>query len=192
SFFVEGGAAASGWTAYPTQASATMPAGEGFQSPAGAHTGMGQTYWLMALIFVGISSMMGSVNYITTIINLRAAGMTMYRMPMTVWAWLITAILQAFALRVLTVALFLQLLDKTIGTTFFLPPAGLTYGNWQTAPGGGQPLLWQHLFWFYSHPAVYIMILPAMVMVSDIISTFARRALLGYPANLHSTAGIAG
>jgi cytochrome c oxidase subunit 1 len=122
---------------------------------------------------------------------MRAPGMTLYRMPMTIWAMFITAILQAFALPILTVALILQLLDKTINTTFFLPD-GLIFGNWQTGPGGGQPLLWQHLFWFYSHPAVYIMILPAMGMVSDIISTFARRPLFGYRAMIYSIAGIAG
>src|SRR5580704_607633 len=192
SFFVDGGAPAAGWTSYPTLASITMPWGQGFQSPAAPNSGHGQICWLAALIFVGISSMMGSVNYITTIINLRAPGMTLFRMPMTTWALLITAILQAFALPVLTVALFLQLLDKTVNTTFFLPPSGLTFGNWRTGPGGGQPLLWQHLFWFYSHPAVYIMILPAMGMVSDIISTFARRPLFGYRAMVYSIAGIAG
>jgi cytochrome c oxidase subunit 1 len=90
------------------------------------------------------------------------------------------------------VALFLQLADKTIGTTFFLPPYGAIFGNWTTASGGGQTLLWQHLFWFYSHPAVYIMILPAMGMVSDVISTFARRPLCGYRAMVYSLAGIAG
>src|SRR5262249_16960888 len=89
-------------------------------------------------------------------------------------------------------ALILQTLDKTIGTTFFLPPAGLEFGNWTTAPGGGQALLWQHLFWFYSHPAVYIMILPAMGMVSDILSTCARRPLLGCRAMISSIVGIAG
>ena len=173
SFFVEGGAAASGWTSYATLASASMPNGQGVNSPVSPNAGMGQVLWLVALLFVGISSMMGSVNYITTIVNMRAPGMTLFRMPMTIWAMFITAILQATALPVLTVALILQLLDKTIGTTFFLPPAGLIIGNYHTTPGGGQPLLWQHLFWFYSHPAVYIMILPAMGMVSDIISTFA-------------------
>ncbi len=147
--------------------------------------------WLIALLCVGVSSMMGSVNYITTIINMRAAGMTLYRMPMTIWAMFITAILQAFALPVLTVALILQLLDKTISTTFFLPD-GLMLGNYTVGPGGGQPLLWQHLFWFYSHPAVYIMILPAMGMVSDIVSTFSRRPLFGYRAMIYSIAGIAG
>jgi cytochrome c oxidase subunit 1 len=192
SFFVDGGAPAAGWTSYPTLASITMPAGDGLQSPAAPNSGHGQVLWLSALIFVGISSMMGSVNYITTIINMRAPGMTLFRMPMTTWALFITAILQAFALPVLTVALFLQLLDKTINTSFFLPPGHLIFGNWATGPGGGQPLLWQHLFWFYSHPAVYIMILPAMGFVSDIISTFARRPLFGYRAMVYSIAGIAG
>ena len=192
SFFVEGGGPAAGWTSYPTLATSPMPPGQGFLSAAAPNSGHGQIFWLLSLICVGVSSMMGSVNYITTIINLRAPGMTLYRMPMTIWAMFITAILQAFALPVLTVALILQTLDKTLGTTFFLPPEGLVFGNWYTGPGGGQPLLWQHLFWFYSHPAVYIMILPAMGMVSDIISTFARRPLFGYRAMIYSVAGIAG
>jgi cytochrome c oxidase subunit I len=192
SFFVDGGAAGSGWTAYPTLASASMPAGQGFHSPASPHSGLGQIMWLSGLLCVGISSMMGSVNYITTIVNLRTPGMTLTRMPLSIWAMFITAILQAVALPVLTVALILQLLDKTLGTTFFLPPAGLDFNNWHSGPGGGQPLLWQHLFWFYSHPAVYIMILPAMGMVSDIISTFARKPLFGYKPMVYSIAGIAG
>src|SRR5271165_1411544 len=192
SFFVDGGAGASGWTSYPTLASATMPAGQGAGSPASPHSGLGQICWLTALLFVGISSMMGSVNYLTTIINLRCPGMTLLRMPMSIWAMFITAILQAVALPVLTVALILQLLDKTINTCFFLPPGGLSFGNWHTGPGAGQPLLWQHLFWFYSHPAVYIMILPAMGMVSDIIATFARKPLFGYKPMIYSIAGIAG
>lgn len=192
SFVVESGAAGSGWTAYPTVASSTMGADQGFESPASPHSGLGQTLWLVSLLFVGISSMMGSVNYITTIINMRAPGMTLLRMPLTVWAMLITAILQAMALPVLTVALILQLLDKTIGSTFFLPPGGLPFGNWHTGPGGGQPLLWQHLFWFYSHPAVYIMILPAMGMVSDVIACFARKPIFGYRPMVYAIAGIAG
>jgi cytochrome c oxidase subunit 1 len=136
--------------------------------------------------------MMGSVNYITTIINMRAPGMTLTRMPLTIWSMFITAILQAMALPVLTVAVIMQLLDKTIGSTFFLPPGGLPFGNLDTAAGGGQPLLWQHLFWFYSHPAVYIMILPAMGMVSDIISANCRKPLFGYKPMVYSMAGIAG
>jgi cytochrome c oxidase subunit 1 len=192
SFFVEGGAGGSGWTSYATLASISMPPGQGYNAPSSPHSGWGQILWLVSLLFVGISSMMGSVNYITTIINLRAPGMTLLRMPMSIWAMLITAILQAMALPVLTVALILQLLDKTINTSFFLPPAGLNFGNWATASGGGQPLLWQHLFWFYSHPAVYIMILPAMGMVSDIIATFARKPLFGYRPMVYAIAGIAG
>jgi cytochrome c oxidase subunit 1 len=192
SFFVEGGAGGAGWTSYPTLASVTSAAGEGFESPAAPNSGHGQVLWLISLLFVGVSSMMGSVNYITTIINLRTAGMTLFRMPLTTWAMFITAILQAVALPVLTVALILQTLDKTINTNFFLPPGGLPFGNWHTGPGGGQPLLWQHLFWFYSHPAVYIMILPAMGMVSDIISTFSRKPLFGYRPMVYSIAGIAG
>ncbi len=191
-YFVSGGAPGQGWTAYPTLSSAMLGAGQGLESPAAPNAGVGQILWLVALLLVGVSSMMGSVNYITTIINMRAPGMTLFRMPMTIWAMFITAILQAFALPVLTIALIFQLLDKTIGTVFFLPPAGLTFGNYYTGPGGGQPLLWQHLFWFYSHPAVYIMILPAMGMVSDIISTFARRPLFGYRAMVYSISGIAG
>lgn len=190
SFVVFGGAASSGWTSYPTIASLMMP--EGTTSPASMGSGLGQILWLTSLTFVGVSSMMGSVNYITTIINMRAPGMTLFRMPMTVWAMFITAILQAMALPVLTVALIFQLLDKTIGTTFFLPPAGATIGNWTTGPGGGQPILWQHLFWFYSHPAVYIMILPAMGMVSDVIVTFSRKPLFGYKPMVLAVAGIAG
>jgi cytochrome c oxidase subunit 1 len=192
SFFVDGGAPANGWTSYPLIASLTMPVGQGFQSPAGQGTGYGQICWLVALTFVGISSMMGSVNYVTTIINCRAPGMTLNRMPLTVWALFITAILQAFALPVLTVALILQLLDKTFNTCFFLPPGGAVFGNYASNPGGGQTLLFQHLFWFYSHPAVYIMILPAMGMVSDIIATFCRKPLFGYKPMVYSLAGIAG
>ncbi|HVS35048.1 MAG TPA: cbb3-type cytochrome c oxidase subunit I [Gemmataceae bacterium] len=192
SFFVDGGGAGSGWTSYPTLASTMLGPGQGWNSPASPHSGLGQVLWLVALLFVGISSMMGSINYVTTIINLRAPGMTLFRMPLSIWSLFITAILQAMALPVLTVALILQLLDKTINTTFFLPPGGLDFGNLHTAAGGGQPLLWQHVFWFYSHPAVYIMILPAMGMVSDIIATFSRKPVFGYRPMVYALAGIAG
>jgi cytochrome c oxidase subunit 1 len=192
SFFMPaGGAAAAGWTSYPTIASATSAAGHGVDSFFLRGSGWGQIMWLVSLIFVGISSMMGSVNYITTIINMRAPGMSFNRMPLSTWSMFITAILQAMALPVLTVALLLQLLDKTFNTCYFLP-AALTGGNDATGPGSGQPLLWQHLFWFYSHPAVYIMILPAMGMVSDIIATNCRKPLFGYKPMVFSLAGIAG
>jgi cytochrome c oxidase subunit I len=182
SFFVPGGAAAGGWTGYPPLSSVQ-------EAAPGSH--MGQTLWLLGLIFVGVSSMMGSVNYMTTIIQMRAPGMTMFRLPMTIWGMFITAVLQAFALPVLTAALVMQLMDRVIMTGFFVPE-GLIVNNSAPLSGGGQPLLWQHLFWFYSHPAVYIMILPAMGMVSDIISTFARKPLFGYKPMIYSISGIAG
>src|SRR5689334_574016 len=176
SFFVEGGAAKAGWTSYP---------------PLSLTDLNGQTLWLTGLTFVGISSMMGSVNYLTTIIQMRAPGMTMFRLPMTIWAMFITAVLQAFALPVLTAAGFMQLMDRVIGTGFFIPEHWVA-NNSLPASGGGQPILWQHLFWFYSHPAVYIMILPAMGMVSDIISCFARKPIFGYKPMVYSISGIAG
>jgi cytochrome c oxidase subunit 1 len=182
SFFVPGGAAQFGWTSYPpgTVAESAAP---------GSH--LGQTLWLFGVTFVGVSSMLGSVNYMTTIIQMRAPGMTMFRLPMTIWAMFITAILQAFALPVLTAAGIMQLTDRLLDTGFFVPE-GLVVNNAEPLSGGGHPLLWQHLFWFYSHPAVYIMILPAMGMVSDMISCFARKPLFGYKPMVYSIAGIAG
>jgi cytochrome c oxidase subunit 1 len=186
SFFADGGAAAAGWTSYPPL-SVIRSAAPG--------AGWGQTLWYMSLLCVGVSSLAGSVNYITTIINCRAPGMTLFRMPMATWSLFITAILQAFALPVLTVALIMGLTDNLELTTFFVP-SNLD-GNWivnsyRRTATGGQPLLWQHLFWFYSHPAVYIMILPAMGMVSDVISTHCRKPLFGYKPMVYSIAGIAG
>ena len=182
SFYVEGGPAEAGWTSYPPLSTSR------WSTPGSLN---GQTFWLGALLFAGISSLLGSINYITTILMLRAPGMKMFRMPMTVWAMFITAILQAFALPVLTSALIMQLLDRTVGTNFFSPY------NWSVAnsppkTGGGQVILFQHLFWFYSHPAVYVMILPGMGMVSDIIATFSRKPLFGYKPMVFAIAGIAG
>ncbi len=182
SFIVEGGAAEAGWTSYPTLANSP------WSTPGSLN---GQTWWLIAVLFAGVSSLMGSINYITTILMLRAPGMTMFRMPMTVWAMFITALLQAFALPVLTSALVMQLLDRTVGTNFF-SPSNWSVANGPPVVGGGQPLLWQHLFWFYSHPAVYIMILPAMGIVSDVISTFSRKPLFGYKPMVFALGTIAG
>ena len=182
SFFVEGGSAEAGWTSYPILTIAR------WATPGSLN---GQTFWLMALLFAGISSLLGSINYITTIVMLRAPGMKMFRMPMTVWAMFITAILQAFALPVLTSALIMQTLDRVAGTNFF-SPVGWTVANAPPVVGGGGPILFQHLFWFYSHPAVYVMILPGMGMVSDIIATFSRKPLFGYKPMVFAIAGIAG
>lgn len=182
SFFVPGGAPEAGWTSYPSLADFRWAA------PGSLN---GQTLWLISLLFVGISSMLGAINYLTTILMLRSPGMKMFRMPMTVWAMFITSLLQAFALPVLTSALLLQLLDRVAGTNFFTPVAWAV-ANEPGPVGGGQPLLYQHLFWFYSHPAVYIMILPAMGMVSDVLSTFSRKPLFGYKPMVFSIAAIAG
>ncbi len=183
--FVAGGVTAgpaAGWTSYPVLA---------VLHQAAPGSGVAQTLWLFALTFVGFSSMMGSINYMTTIINMRAPGMTLFRMPLTIWAMFITAILQAFALPVLTAAGFMQVADRMLGTTFFIP-GGLIVNNAAPTVGGGQPLLWQHLFWFYSHPAVYIMLLPAMGMVSDMLSTMCRKPIFGYKPMVYSMAAIAG
>ena len=174
--------AGGGWTSYPPL-SAVRAAAPGSQ--------MAQTWWLLGVTLVGISSMMGSVNYMTTIIQMRAPGLSMFRLPLTIWAMFITAVLQAFALPVLTAGGFMQILDRMLGTGFFLPE-GLIVNNADMLSGGGQPLLWQHLFWFYSHPAVYNMILPAMGMVSDILSCFARKPIFGYKPMVYSISGIAG
>ena len=182
SFFVAGNGAASGWTSYPPLSAVPE---------AAPSSGPAQTMWLLGVTSVGVASMLGSVNYMTTIIQMRAPGMTMFRLPMTIWAMFITALLQAFALPVLTAAGVMQLADRLVGTGFFVPE-GLIVNNSAPASGGGQPLLWQHLFWFYSHPAVYIMILPAMGMVSDIIACFSRKPLYGYKPMVFAICGIAG
>jgi cytochrome c oxidase subunit 1 len=170
SFFVENGPAATGWTAYPPL------------SAVPDYTGvtLGQTLWLVSVLLVGTSSIMGAVNYITTIVNMRSPGMTFFRMPLSIWSLFITAILQLMATPVLASALGMLLFDRTLGTHFFSPV------------GGGQVLLWQHIFWFYSHPAVYIMILPSMGFVSDVLATFARKPIFGYRAMVYSLMGIAG
>jgi len=175
-------APAQGWTSYPVLSAIV-------DSAPGA--GDAQTWWLMGLTFVGVSSMMGSVNYMTTIINMRAPGMTLFRMPLTIWSMFITAILQAFALPVLTAAGFMLLTERTLGFNFFVP-GGLIVNNGDPTVGGGQPLLWQHLFWFYSHPAVYIMLLPAMGMVSDMLACVVRKPIFGYKPMVYSMAAIAG
>ena len=168
-FFVPGGHAAGGWTSYAPLTAVTQYTGVNW----------GQNIWCISLIILGISSLMGSINYITTIINMRAPGMTFFRLPLVIWSLFIVAILLLLALPVLTSALAMLLLDRMAGTSFFLPA------------GGGEPLLWQHLFWFFGHPEVYILILPAMGITSDILAVFARKPIFGYRAMAFSMIGIA-
>src|SRR6266545_2646243 len=159
-FFVEGGHAAAGWTSY-------VPL-----SAVPEYTGVnwGQNLWCISLFTMGVGSMMGSINYITTIINMRAPGMHLFRMPLVVWSLFITAILLLLALPVLTSGVAMLLFDRTLGTSWFRPS------------GGGEPLLWQHLLWYFGHPEVYILILPAMGIASEFLPVLARKPIFGYHA----------
>ncbi len=168
-FFVPGGPAAAGWTGYAPLSARPQYTGVDW----------GQNLWIISLLILGASSLMGSINYITTIVNMRAPGMTYFRMPLTIWSLFITAILLLLALPVLTAALAMLLFDRSFGTSFFIPE------------GGGEPLLWQHMFWFFGHPEVYILVLPAMGVTSDLLSTFSRKPIFGYHAMAFSMIAIA-
>lgn len=165
-FLVKGGAAANGWTSY-------VPlAGKDYA------TGVGTDLWLLAVALTGTSSLIGSFNFIVTILKLRAPGMTLMRMPLFPWTILVMAFMILAATPVLTANGLLLLADRNLGTQFFNPQAG------------GDPVLWQHLFWFYSHPAVYIIVLPAMGILSEVIPVFSRKPLFGYTAMVISTIAI--
>jgi cytochrome c oxidase subunit 1 len=164
-FLVPGGAAAAGWTSY-------APLTER------AYSGTGTDLWLMAVLLIGTSSILGGVNFLVTIFKMRAPGMTMFRMPIMAWTVLVTSVLSVLATPVLASALIMLFIDRNYGGSFF-----------NTALGGNA-VLWQNVFWFYSHPAVYIMILPAMGIVSEVLPVFARKPLFGYKAFVFATAAI--
>ena len=187
SFFVEGGPNGAGWTSYPPLSSIQL--------------GNGVTLWALGVLFTGFGGVMGSVNYITTVLKFRAPGMTLFRMPLVVWSIFITSILTLLATPVLASNLIMLFLDRVAGTSFFVPDSLVKAGEIYSGPaavgetavaGGGQVLLFQHLFWFYSHPAVYIMVLPGMGMVSDVLSTFSRKPIFGYKPMVYSMSGITG
>src|SRR5213075_2757209 len=165
SFLAPGGTANSGWTSYP---------------PLSVIATQGQTFWLLGMIFLITSSLLGSVNFIVTIIQLRAKGMTFMRMPFFVWAQLVTSFLLLLAFPPLEAAGVLQLMDRVAHTSFFLPSGLIVSGTPLHIAGGGNPLLWQHLFWFLAHPEVYVLILPAMGIISEIIANNTRKPLWGY------------
>src|SRR5437868_303549 len=170
-FFVTGGAPLHGWTGY-APLSALPSAGPGEQ--------LGADLWITSIAIFCIASLMGALNFITTILDLRCKGMTMMRMPLTCWAWFVTAILGLLAFAVLLSAGILLLMDRQLGSSFFVP---LVVVNGQImAHKGGSPLLWQHLFWFFGHPEVYIAILPGMGVASQLLSTFAPKPIFGYKA----------
>src|SRR6201986_5175103 len=162
--FVPGGAPAGGWTMYP---------------PLVLQTGAAFPMLIFAIHMMGVSSILGAINVVVTILNLRAPGMSLLRMPLFVWTWLITAYLLIAVMPVLAGAVTMLLTDHFFGTTFF------------TAAGGGDPVMYQHIFWFFGHPEVYILILPAFGIVSEIIPTFSRKPLFGYEAMVYATASIA-
>src|SRR5450759_3023964 len=178
-FFVTGGAPLHGWTGYPPL-SALSSSGPGGQLDA--------DLWITSIAIFCVASLMGALNFITTTLDLRAKGMTMMRMPLTVWSWFITAILGLLAFGVLLSAGILLLLDRNMGTSFYVP---LVVVNGQVmGHRGGSPLLWQHLFWFFGHPEVYIAILPGMGVASQLLSTFFRKPIFGYKAMVYAMLAI--
>ena len=171
SFFLPGGAAQSGWTSYP---------------PLSVIATLGQTAWLIGMIFLITSSLLGSINFIVTIVQLRAKGLSYMRLPFFVWAQFVTSFLLLLAFPPLEAAGVLQLMDRLAGTSFFLPSGLVVSGQPLTVAGGGNPLLWQHLFWFLAHPEVYVLILPAMGIVAEVIANNTRKPLWGYRALVYS------
>ncbi len=176
SFFIPGGAAQAGWTSYPPL-STSIPTD-------------GQTYWLIGMVFLITSSLLGSVNIIATIIQLRAPGLTWMRLPFHVWAQFTAAFLLLLAFPPLEAAGVMQLMDRVAGTSFFLPTGLAVGGNLANISGGGSPLLWQHLFWFLAHPEVYVLILPALGIITEIIANNTRKPIWGYRSMVYSALGL--
>jgi cytochrome c oxidase subunit 1 len=170
-FFLPGGAAQSGWTSYPPLANLA--------------TG-GQTVWLIGMFLLATSSLVGSLNIIVTIVQLRAPGMTLMRMPFFLWAQLVTSFLLLLAFPPLQAAAVLQFMDRVAGTSFFMPTGLIVSGQAVQASGGGSPILWQHLFWFLGHPEVYVLILPALGIVAEVLACTTRKPLWGYRAMVGS------
>jgi cytochrome c oxidase subunit 1 len=175
SFFIPGGAAQAGWTSYSPLATAVPTDG--------------QTFWLVGMVLLITSSLLGAVNFIATIIQLRAPGMTWMRMPFFVWAQFVTAFLLLLAFPPLEAAGIMQLMDKVAHTSFFLP-TGLAMAGMESHSGGGSPLLWQHLFWFLGHPEVYVLILPAMGIVAEVIANNTRKPIWGYKSLVYSAMAV--
>ena len=177
---VEGGSASAGWTIYPPLSA--LP-----QAIPGS--GAGMTLWLVAMAIFIVSSLLGSLNYIVTILNLRTKGMSMTRMPLTIWAFLLTAIIGVLSFPVLLSAALLLVFDRSFGTSFYL--SDIYIGGQVLEHSGGSPILFEHLFWFLGHPEVYIVLLPALGITSEIISTMSRKPIFGYRAMIGSMLAIA-
>ena len=179
SLFVEGGAASAGWTIYPPLSA--LP-----QAIPGS--GAGMTLWLVSMSIFIVSSLLGSLNYIVTILNLRTKGMSMTRLPLTIWAFLITAIVGVLSFPVLLSAALLLVMDRSFGTSFYL--SDIYIGGQVLDHTGGSPILFEHLFWFLGHPEVYIVLLPALGITSEIVSTMSRKPIFGYRAMIGSMMAI--
>jgi len=175
SFFIPGGAAKAGWTSYSPLATV-----------GDLHRPNGQTFWLIGMVCLINSSLLGAVNFITTIIQLRVKGLNWMRLPFFVWAQFVTAFLLLLAFPPLEAAGVLQMADNLLGTSFFLPTGLVVSGTAMHVSGGGSPLLWQHLFWFLGHPEVYVLILPAMGIVTEIIANNTRKPIWGYRSMVYS------
>ncbi len=180
-FFVPGGAPLSGWTAYPPLSALGAISGPG--------EGAGQTLWIVSIALFCLAATVGGINFIATVLDCRAPGVRMLDLPLTCWNWFVTAILSLLGFPVLLAAGVLLLLDRGAGSSFFVP-ANLVVNDHAIAHSGGSPLLWQHLFWFFGHPEVYIAILPGMGLISEILSTFSRRPIFGYRAMVGATFSI--
>ena len=180
SMFLSTGPASGGWTIYPPLSA--LP-----QAMSGS--GMGMTLWLVSMVFFIASTLLGGINYITTVINLRTEGMTFRRMPLTIWAFFITAVLGLLSFPVLVACVLLLVFDRSFGTSFYL--SEIFIGGEALPNLGGSPILFQHLFWFLGHPEVYIVILPALGITSEVISTNSRKPIFGYTAMIGSILAIA-
>ncbi len=179
SLFIETGPASAGWTIYPPLSALPQAIGG---------SGLGMTLWLLSMTIFVVSSLLGSLNYIVTVLNLRTKGMTMTRMPLTIWAFFVTAILGVLSFPVLVSAVVLLMMDRLAGTSFYL--SDIIVGGEMLANHGGSPLLYEHLFWFLGHPEVYIVLLPALGLSSEIISTNSRKPIFGYRAMIGSILAI--
>ncbi|MEY3678378.1 MAG: hypothetical protein RI924_519 [Bacteroidota bacterium] len=179
SFFVESGPASAGWTIYPPLSA--LP-------KAIAGSGLGMTLWLISMTLFIASSLIGALNYISTVLNMRTKGMDLWRMPLTIWAFFLTAIVGVLSFPVLVSAVVLLIFDRSFGTSFYLSDIVL---QGQILPNqGGSPILWQHLFWFLGHPEVYIVLMPALGITSEVIATNSRKPIFGYHAMVYSLIGI--
>jgi cytochrome c oxidase subunit 1 len=179
SLFLPTGAASAGWTIYPPLSA--LP-----QTSPGSGNGM--TFWLIAMVLFVVSTLLGGLNYISTVLNMRTKGMTMFRLPLTVWALFFTAIIGVLSFPVLVSCVVLLIFDRGLGTSFYL--SNIVIGGKALPYAGGSPILFQHLFWFLGHPEVYIIILPAMGMVSEILAVHSRKPIFGYKAMIFSILGI--